>query len=342
MIWWGGNDPGKDVGSLIKVGVLIPRSAQSELFSEESRNRLESMADVVWNEEDRQLGEEEAAGLLRDCEVSVGSWRTAIPTKTILDRCPALKLWEHAAGSVKHFFTEELRGRQLVIASCAPAIAKTVAEMVLGEMIIGLRRILPNALLNRHELKPKISNKLHLAQAVVGVIGASQVGRQVLGVLAPFRPRILLYDPYITREAAARLGAEKVDSLTELCAACDVITLHTPKTEETYHLLGEKEFRAMKDDAVFINTSRGDCIDEQALIRELEKGRLFAFLDVSSPEPALLDNPIRHLPNAVYTSHLAGGPSHHIGRQVVEDIEAYLRGEKPKMPVDWDILARMA
>ena len=107
-------------------------------------------------------------------------------------------------------------------------------------------------------------------------------------------------------------------------------------------MMGTKEFKVMKDDAVFINVSRGACVDELALIEELKKGRLFAFLDVSDPEPAELDNPIRALPNVIYTSHLAGGPSIHIGNQVISDIQAYLHGQKLEMQVTWDMLDTMA
>ncbi|WP_158606619.1 hydroxyacid dehydrogenase [Paenibacillus ginsengarvi] len=327
---------------MVKVGVLIPQMACAELFSEERRAKLESIAQVTWNDSDKQLDEDEAAAFLRDCDVAIGSWKTAIPTKRILDSCGNLKLWEHAAGSVKHFFTDDLRDRQLQIASCAPAIAKTVAEMVLGELIVGLRKIIPNSQQNRTEKGKKPANKLYLAKATVGIVGASWVGRQVAGLLRPFGTRILLYDPYMPAENAAKLGMTKVDSLLELCATSDAITVHTPKTNETYHLLKEAEFAAMKDDAIFINTSRGDCIDENALIRELQKGRLFAFLDVSDPEPAHLDNPIRTLPNVVYTSHLAGGTSYHIGDQAVSDIEAYASGKRPLMVVDWSMLATMA
>lgn len=328
---------------MTKIGVLIPASASTEMFSPESRARLERIADVVWNETDKQLSEQEAAEFLQSCDVAVGSWGTAIPTKTILDRCPQLKLWEHAAGTVKHFFTDDLRGNGLTIASCAPAIAKLVAEMVLGEIIVGLRRIIPNAQQNRTERRGKPARRVYAAMATVGVIGASWVGRTVIGLLRPFGMRVLLFDPYISKEAAAALGAEKVDSLTELCASCDAITLHTPKTPETYRMVGAQEFQAMKDDCVFINTSRGDCIDENALIEELQKGRLFAFLDVSSPEPADMDNPIRTLPNVVYTSHLAGGgASYIIGNQAVDDIEAFIDGRKPLMAVSWDMLERMA
>ncbi|MFE5322711.1 hydroxyacid dehydrogenase [Paenibacillus sp. NPDC056579] len=320
----------------------MPVSMQNAIFSEASRSELESMAQVAWNPTEAQFNDDEAAAFLTDCEVSIGSWRTPKPSKTILDACPSLKLWEHAAGSVKAFFTDELHGRDLMIASCAPAIGRTVAEMVLGEMIIGLRRIIPNAQSNQTEFRQPVPNKLYLAAATVGIIGASQVGRYFLQLVRPFGPRVLIYDPYLTHEAAAELGATKVDTLLELCKECDAITMHTPMTDSTRHMMGAKEFQAMKDDAVFINSSRGGCIDEKALIAELEKGRLFAFLDVSDPEPAEMSNPIRNLPNCIYTSHLAGGQSYHIGIQVVEDVKAYLNGSKPKMVVTWEMLDRLA
>jgi len=98
----------------------------------------------------------------------------------------------------------------------------------------------------------------------------------------------------------------------------------------------------MPDDCVFVNTARGMCIDEQALIAELEKGRLLAFLDVSTPEPAADDSPLRKLPNVVYTSHTAGGPGENIGRQAVDDVAAFLRGEQPTCVVTEDMLDRLA
>ncbi|MDF2663069.1 MAG: 3-phosphoglycerate dehydrogenase [Paenibacillus sp.] len=330
------------MNNMVKIGILIPSKASAELFSADSRARLQNIAEVVWNNTDKQLNEEEAGEFLQTCHIAVGSWGTANPTKAILEKCTQLQLWEHAAGTVKHFFTDDLRGRDLLIASCAPAIARTVAEMVLGEIIVGLRRIIPNSQQNRTERGAKPINKLYAARATVGVIGASWVGREVMKLLRPFRTRVLLYDPYMSREAAAELGADKVDSLTEMCAACDAITLHTPRTKETFRMVKAEHFQAMKDDCVFINTSRGDCIDESALIRELQQGRLFAFLDVSDPEPAHLDNPIRSLPNVVYSSHLAGGASYHIGDQVAADLEAHVTGKRPLMVVDWNMLERMA
>ncbi|MFK7695471.1 hydroxyacid dehydrogenase [Paenibacillus sp. HJGM_3] len=324
------------------IRVLLPVSMQNAIFSKESRDGLETLGEVRWNERDEHLTEEEAFDFLHGADVVVGSWRTVTPTGAILDRCPTIKLWEHAAGSVKGFFTDELKGRELLIASCAPAIGQTVAELVLGELIIGMRRVLPNVVSNRTNLRAPLPGRSYLAVSTIGVIGASQVGRLVMQLLRPFGAMLLVYDPFLSAEEAQTLGATKAESVLELCRAADGITIHTPLTPETRHMLGAREFQAMKDDAVFINASRGACIDEAALIAELQKGRLFAFLDVSDPEPAASDNPIRHLPNAVYTSHIAGGPSIHIGRQVVQDIEAFTQGGKPRMTVTWEMLDRLA
>jgi phosphoglycerate dehydrogenase-like enzyme len=127
-----------------------------------------------------------------------------------------------------------------------------------------------------------------------------------------------------------------------MCAFCDVISLHTPDLPYTRHIMNATTFAAMKSDAIFINSARGNCVDEAALISELEQGRLFAFLDVSAPEPAAPDSPFRRLPNVVYTSHIAGPPAFHLGRQAVDDIEAFLQGRPPLCVVTSEELDRIA
>jgi phosphoglycerate dehydrogenase-like enzyme len=107
-------------------------------------------------------------------------------------------------------------------------------------------------------------------------------------------------------------------------------------------MLAAAHFQAMRDDCVFVNTARGMCIDEAALIAELQKGRLFAFLDVSEPEPADDDCPLRTLPNVVYSSHISGGPGTNVGKQAVDDVAAFLRGLPPTCVVTEDMLERLA
>ena len=181
-----------------------------------------------------------------------------------------------------------------------------------------------------------------LWRARVGVVGASEVGKRVIGRLGPFGCQVLLYDPFVTESEAAEMGVELVGDLEEFCRRSDAVTLHTPALPSTEKLMGERAFRAMADDAVFVNTSRGMCVDEAALIRELEAGRLFAFIDVSDPDPAAPESPLRRLPNVVYTGHIAGCADSNIGAQAVDDIETFLQGGRPSNVVTADMMERTA
>jgi len=240
-------------------------------------------------------------------------------------------------------FGSHLADRDLTITSCAPAIAESVAELVVGELIIGLKRVLENSAANRQTTARRPDNSRTLPESVVGIVGASHVGRALLRMLRPFKPgKMLVYDPFVDADEIAAAGGEKVDTVIELCRRSNAVTLHTPALDSTRHIIGAPELQAMPDDAVFINTARGMCADESALITELSAARLFAYLDVSDPEPPAVDSPLRSLPNAVFTSHIAGGVSSAIGRQAVDDVAAFLRGEQPAMVVTAEMLDRVA
>ncbi|MBD3183583.1 phosphoglycerate dehydrogenase [Candidatus Poribacteria bacterium] len=325
-----------------KIGVIIPKEARERLFSPEDIERLNKIGNVKWTDSSSQLSSQEAVEFLKDYQIGVGSWGTPWPDEVVVNGCPELRLWVHAAGSVRRFFGNHLKDKDITIASCAPAIAENVAEITLGQLIIGLKRTLENAAANKKGKAGKPSNSMALASATIGVIGASQVGRRTIRNLKHFGPRILLYDPFVSKEKVEELGVELMEDLTELCRQSNAVTLHTPALPSTEKMMGADQFKAMPDDCVFVNTARGMCVDEQALIAELEKGRLFAFLDVSSPEPTPDDSPFRKLPNVIYTSHIAGGADSKIGKQAVDDIEAFINGRSPKMAVTFDMLDRIA
>jgi len=325
-----------------KIGVVIPKPNRDQLFSAEDQARLEGLGAVSWSESSEQLSVQEAGALLAGCEVGVGSWGTPFPSAELLALCPDLRFWEHAAGSVKRMFGPHLAGRELTIASCAPAIADGVAEMTVGELLIGLKRVLENATANRQGRARRPPNTRTLRASTIGIVGASHVGRAVIGLLKAFGSRILVYDPFLAPDQAQALGVTKMETVVELCRQSHAVALHTPAIPACRHIIGKPELAAMPDDAVFVNTSRGLCVDEAALIEECGKGRLLAFLDVTDPEPAADDSPLRSLPNVVLTSHMAGGKDWHIGAQATDDIAAFLKGEQPLMAVTPDMLARLA
>ena len=139
----------------------------------------------------------------------------------------------------------------------------------------------------------------------IGIVGASHVGRLVIDYLKPFDLRVLLYDPYVTPLAARELGATKV-GLSELLSGSDVVSLHAPLLKDTQHMIGARELSLMRDHSTLINTARGRLIEQDALLAELGKGRLFAVLDTTDPEVLPPDSPFYQLPNVFLTPHIAG------------------------------------
>ena len=324
----------------VKIGVLVPPPLRDKLFSAADQARLNRLGEVAWSENPCTV--EEAVAFLRECEIAIGSWGTPFPCEAIMSGCPKLRLWEHAAGTVKQMFGPHLHGRDLVIASCAPGNAESVAEFALGAMIMGIKCVFENSMANRLGIAHHPANSKSLYMSTVGIIGASQVGRRVIEMLRPFAPRILLFDPFVTPQQAQAMGVELRDTIPALCAECDIVSLHAPLIPSTMHMMNAAAFQAMKDSAIFINTARGACVDETALVEELEKGRLFAIIDVTDPEPAPPDSPLRYLNNVVLTSHIAGLADFKIGRNAVNDVEAFLNGGVPLMVVTEDMLERIA
>ena len=326
-----------------KIGVVIHRNRWPGVLSDADFERLGTLGEVVATDKAEPLTDAEAVEILKDCDVALGSWNTPKPNEAILAGCPKLKLWVHAAGTVKGHFGPHMKGRDLRIASCKGAIAVNVAEVAVAQVVLGLRRTLPNAAENQKGKAKRPENVRVMSDATVGVVGASDVGRAAIELLKANHTReILVYDPYLGEAEAAAMGVTKLTDLVELCRRSHAVTLHTPAIAACEKLLSAEHFRALPDDGVFVNTARGMCIDEQALIDELSKGRLFAFLDVSAPEPAAEDSPLRTLPNCVYNSHIAGGPGTNVGRQAVDDIAAFLRGEEPTCVVTQEQLDRLA
>lgn len=140
--------------------------------------------------------------------------------------------------------------------------------------------------------------------STLGLVGFGRIGRAVAKRAAGFDMRILFYDP--GAQADPGLKAEKVDDLDTLLRESDFISLHTPLTPETHHLINSQTLSKMKPNAVLINTSRGPVVDQAALYEALKEQRIFAAaLDVTDPEPLPLDSPLLMLENLIIAPHIA-------------------------------------
>jgi phosphoglycerate dehydrogenase-like enzyme len=169
----------------------------------------------------------------------------------------------------------------------------------------------------------------------LGVVGFGRIGQCLAkicrdGLAMP----VYVYDTYLAPEAVAGWGATYVEDLIELARQVDVLTIHTPLTRDTHHLINRDVMRAMKSGAILINASRGAVVDEEALIETLRDGHLGGVgLDVYDPEPPAPENPLFQFERVVLTPHVASFTEEGRRRMsftVVEDLLRALRGERPQ------------
>lgn len=201
-----------------------------------------------------------------------------------------------------------------------------VAEFVLGAMISLTRNIniasremaggIWDARFYRYELTGP-----ELRGATVGLIGLGAVGSRIAQLLAAFGSRVVAYDPYADPAAAAAVGATLL-SFGEVLAESDIVSVHARLTDDTRGMFSTAAFAAMKPGARFVNTARGELVDQAALLDALESGRLGgAALDVFSPEPPDPADPLLSRPDVILTPHLAGA-SQQVALESVQRVAA--------------------
>lgn len=168
--------------------------------------------------------------------------------------------------------------------------------------------------------------------ATLGIVGFGRIGQAVATrASAGFGMRVLYHSRRrAAPEVEAGCQATFVPELESLLRACDIVSLHCPATPATHHLIGAKQLAAMRPGAYLVNTSRGDVVDELALVAALEEGRLAgAGLDVFEHEP-VVPEPLRALPNVYALPHLGSATTASrvaMGECAVRNIAAYLRGD---------------
>lgn len=144
-----------------------------------------------------------------------------------------------------------------------------------------------------------------LAGKTLGIVGLGRIGREIARRAMGLDMKVVGFDPFMAPDKAAQLGIEAVAGLDELLPRCDYLTVHTPLTDETRHLIDGRRLGLLKQGARVLNCARGGIIDETALAKAIESGHLAgAALDVFVEEPPPADHPLLRLPNVVVTPHL--------------------------------------
>ena len=320
---------------------------RDELLREDHLTRLQSSCSLLSTDPFPSF-DDLGAGAAQ-IEVIISSWGCPRIDRDVLERFPRLRLIAHLAGSVKGFIDEVAWRRGIKITNAVAANAVPVAEYTLASILFAnkrvfqLNRVYRDTRENRSPWTREAPNVGNYRK-IVGIVGASSIGRLVLEYLKPHDFKTLLYDPYISPLQARDLGAAKV-GLSELLSQADVVSLHAPLLPVTRNLIGARELALMKDHATLINTARGGLVDQDALIHELASGRMFAVIDTTDPDVLPASSPLYDLSNVFLTPHIAGSlgdETQRLADFIVDEIERYTKGIPLRHAVRREELDRLA
>jgi D-3-phosphoglycerate dehydrogenase len=284
------------------------------------------------------LGADDLPGRIGGYDVLVVR-STKVP-RAVFQAADRLVLVIRAGAGTNTIDTDAAAERAVFVSNVPGRNAAAVAELTLGLLLAVDRRIADNvADLREGRWDKKTYGKAEgLLGSTMGILGLGSIGFLVAERAAAFGIRV----QSVAREGrsaaavtrAEELGITMCDSLEELVASSDIVSLHVPARPETKHLVDEGFLARMKDGAILLNTSRGDVVDEAALLKALDEGRVRAGLDVFDAEPgsgqAEWDSPLAKHPAVVATHHIGASTSQAqraIAQGVAEIIQAFTSGE---------------
>lgn len=322
------------------VAVSGGRRLGSGVWTDEWIDAIRGVAEFTFVDDDGTLTEDDVAAMYRAHDVVIVGWtERAVPESLAADP-GALRYVCSYAGSIRGSVPRVLVEAGMLVSNWGDLSAAGVAE---GSMtlLLASAHLLPLAFEAQRSGAWGVDTTLRtgLEDLAVGVFGCGVVGTRFVEMLRPFGARIRIFDPY-----AATLpdGAERADTLDDLCTWSEALVIHAGLSEATEGALGAPQLARLRDGAIVVNTARGAIVNQDALVAELLTGRLRAALDVLEPDLTLAaDHPLRHLENVIITFHqvCGGGWPPRPGlrpmqQRVVEQLERFARGETPRFTFD--------
>lgn len=258
----------------------------------------------------------------------------------LLERAVNLKVAGRAGNGIDNIDVQACTSKGIVVVNTPESNSMAAAELAIG-LSYSIFRNIPqaNAASRRGDFRRNRFLGNELDGKTIGIIGLGRIGSIVAAKMKGGNMKVIGYDPYITDEKFRKCGVEKCELLEDLLKRADLITLHTPKTAETYGMIGEKELALCKKGVRIVNAARGGLVNEKALYAALKEGKVAAAaLDVLDPEPnyekkpedQAYANPLLELDNVVITPHLGASTeeaNHNVGATVTQMVAEALAGE---------------
>ena len=274
------------------------------------------------------LKEPELIAAIGDFDAIVVRSETHI-TAAVLAAGKRLRVVGRAGVGVDNVDVESATRRGVIVMNAPGGNTVSTAEHAFSLLLCAARKLpQADAMVRGGKWSRKEFQGVELYNKTLGIIGMGRIGSELSRRAIAFGMRVLAFDPYLSATRARALQVELVDDLADLLRAADFITLHTPLTPETHHLLGRARLNETKRGVRIINCARGGLIDEAALAEALQSGQVAgAALDVFETEPLPADSPLRQLPNLVLTPHLGASTAEaqeSVGIEIAQAIRAAL------------------
>lgn len=287
----------------------MPKVVVTRRVPEEAIQRLQDSCDLHYWDSDDPIPRQTLLEWVQGCD-GIYLLLTEKVNDELLDAAgPQLKVVSTMSVGYDHIDVPACTRRNIVIGFTPDVLTKTTAELTVALLMATARRISEgiDAVRNGEwsTWKPMWLTGQDLHDSTVGIMGLGRIGAAVARMLSGFDCKLIYFDPYPNPKLAESLGVEYAP-WEELLSRSDFVTTHTPLTKETYHLFNADAFRRMKKTAIFVNTSRGGIVDQEALYNALVDGEILAAgLDVTEPEPLPADHPLVSLKNCVVLPHIA-------------------------------------
>jgi len=258
-------------------------------------------------------------------------------TADVIEAGVRLQVVGRAGVGVDNIDLESATRKGIAVVNAPTGNTIAAAEHTIA-MMMSLARNIPqaNESLRRGEWTRSAFTGIEVRNRVLGVIGLGKVGTEVARRAMGLQMHILGYDPFVSQEQANLLGIE-LSSLARIFKESDFICLHTPLTESTRGLIGEKEIATMKPTVRILNVARGELIDEDALFKAVDEGRIAgAAIDVFIKEPPF-DSPLLTNGKIIVTPHLGASTEEaqtEVAREVAEQVIAVLQGQSARYTVN--------
>lgn len=334
----------------MNILVSIP---QGDLFDsfiyKNTVERMRKMGNVVLNESNAHFTHEELCEKIKGMDIVITGWGSPCIDADVLQYADSLKYVAHTGGSVANYVCEEVYKKGITVISGNEMYAESVAEGVIAYILSSLRMI------------PRFSHRLSydkvwenqdlgrnyakgLLDRTVGIVSYGTISKYIIPMLQPFHVKIKLYSrKTMPQEFLEKYNVEQV-SLEEVFSTSDIITMQTAKNPQTIGMINKKHLSLIKDGALFVNTSRGPIVDEDDLIAEIEKDRIYVMLDVYNKEPLPQDSPLLGREKVLLMPHMAGPTIDRrdaITNALLTDIENHMAGKPLTLEIPWELAREM-